>query len=92
MFYNKEILSLVREVNDKISEIQKDVALNTRDLTEHKEGVKQNRARIEHLEKEYLRRLEAKKIKSDRQKLIFKILSLVLGAGGFCAAILTVVL
>ena len=31
-------------------ELQKDVAINTKDLTDHKEGVIQNRARIEKLE------------------------------------------
>ena len=52
------IVDLLQEVREDqkthsgiLSELQQDVAINTKDLTEHKEGVIQNRARIVELEK-----------------------------------------
>lgn len=51
------IVELLKEVREEqrthstiLIELQNDVAINTKDLTEHKEGVIQNRKRIEKLE------------------------------------------
>ena len=52
------IVDLLQEVREDqkahstiLIELQRDVEVNTKDLTEHKEGVQQNRKRIEELEK-----------------------------------------
>lgn len=51
------LLDLLREVRNEqrgqtvlLTEMRKDISKNTEDLTEHKEGVIQNRKRIEKLE------------------------------------------
>lgn len=51
------IVNLLQEVREDqkshssiLNDLQQDVAVNTKDLTEHKEGVIQNRKRIEKLE------------------------------------------
>lgn len=78
---------LVKEIHDKIHEIdkrqvemQKDIAQNTKDLSEHIEGVIQNRIRIEDLEEERSKR-EAK------NDTLVKIMKVVVAAGTFCAVV-----
>jgi len=87
MFDNK----LVKEIHDKIHEIdkrqvemQKDIAQNTKDLSEHIEGVIQNRARIEELEEESTRTEE-------RNNTLVKIVRIVVAAGSFCAIVFTAI-
>lgn len=46
----KEVREEQRVQSDILIELQREVAVNTKDLTEHKEGVIQNRSRIEKLE------------------------------------------
>lgn len=45
------IISVQTDIRICVEKIKSDVAINTTDLTEHKEGVIQNRKRIEELEK-----------------------------------------
>lgn len=45
------LVNTTTEIQIKMNDIENNVAINTRDLTEHKEGVIQNRKRIEALEK-----------------------------------------
>ena len=87
MFDNK----LIKEIHDKIHEIdirqvemQKDIAQNTKDLSEHIEGVIQNRVRIEELE-------EDKSKRQARNDTLVKIAKVVVAAGTFCAVVFTAI-
>ena len=46
-----KIIDMQTEIKVDLTKIKKDVDVNTRDLTEHKEGVIQNRKRIAKLER-----------------------------------------
>ena len=75
------VIDLLQEVREDqkaqttiLIELQKDVSKNTEDLTEHKEGVIQNRVRIEKLEE---------------PRIVFKVLKkYTLGVGGIAGAVL----